>query len=91
MVSQLFRQDTWSQDVHVHHHAATPPPPLLKHLLVFDQANEGVLKVKKLRTETEACMDLARPLGKTVDVVRSLDLLNCIAQYDMDRLMSTMV
>jgi len=84
VVSQLFRQDNYTQDGH-----NSTKSLVKKHVLVYDQVNEGVLKVKKLRTEVKACMELARPLGKKVDVVTSGGLLNCIAQYDLDLLKSS--
>ncbi|KAF9918436.1 BRCA1-associated RING domain protein 1 [Lobosporangium transversale] len=91
VVPQLFLRDMrFAKSIA----ATTLPPPsengndnnTVRHLIVFDQAGEGVISSRKLKTEVKAMRELGQSLGKRVEVVQRKILLECIAAYDMDRL-----
>lgn len=60
-----------------------------KHVLLYDQTNDGVLSLKKLKAEIESTQALGRSLGKTVSIVPCKTLLDCISQYDMDKMVES--
>jgi hypothetical protein len=61
-----------------------------KHVLLYDQTNDGVLSLKKLKAEIESTLALGRSLGKIVSIVPCKNLLDCISQYDMDKMVESM-
>ncbi|KAG0288886.1 BRCA1-associated RING domain protein 1 [Linnemannia gamsii] len=60
-----------------------------KHVLLYDQTNDGVLSLKKLKAEIESTQALGRSLGKAVSIVPCKALLDCISQYDMDKMVES--
>ncbi|KAG9067754.1 hypothetical protein KI688_011341 [Linnemannia hyalina] len=60
-----------------------------KHVLLYDQTNDGVLSLKKLKVEIESVQEQALSIGKTVSIVPCKVLLDCISQYDMDKMVET--
>ncbi|KAI1318181.1 Breast cancer 1, early onset [Mortierella claussenii] len=63
----------------------------VRHLLLFDQAGEGVISSRKLKTEVKAMRDLGLSLGKRVEVVQRKVLFECIAAFDMSKLVEAEV
>ncbi|KAF9352438.1 Breast cancer 1, early onset [Mortierella sp. AD094] len=61
----------------------------VRHLLLYDQANDGVMSLKKLKTEVRMVKELGQSLGKQVEVTQCKILFDCIAQYDMSQLVET--
>ncbi|KAG0259601.1 hypothetical protein BG011_002533 [Mortierella polycephala] len=62
-----------------------------RHLILYDQASDGVVSLKKLKTTVEFVQTLAHSLGKKVEVVQCKTLLDCIAEYNIDNLEETIV
>ncbi|KAF9538920.1 hypothetical protein EC957_006033 [Mortierella hygrophila] len=60
-----------------------------KHVLLYDQTNDGVLSLKKLKVEIESVQEQGLSIGKTVSIVPCKVLLDCISQYDMDKMVET--
>ncbi|KAF9958939.1 hypothetical protein BGZ72_010620 [Mortierella alpina] len=91
IVPQLFLGDTrLSKSIRAHEDitadqltARTSPR---RHLILHDLASNGVVSLKKLRTEVESMRELADTLGKQIELVQCKSLLDCIAQYDMSTL-----
>ena len=61
----------------------------IKHVLLYDQTNDGVLSLKKLKVEIESVQEQGRSIGKTVSIVPCKVLLDCISQYDMDKMVES--
>ncbi|KAF9090455.1 hypothetical protein BGX23_005953 [Mortierella sp. AD031] len=57
-----------------------------RHVLLYDQASDGVMSLKRLKSEVETAQAQGLPIGKIVEVVPCKTLLDCISQYDMERL-----
>ncbi|KAF9292532.1 hypothetical protein BGZ68_003438 [Mortierella alpina] len=57
--------------------------------LFLGDTRNGVVSLKKLRTEVESMRTLADTLGKRVELVQCKSLLDCIAQYDMSTLVES--
>ncbi|CAO3568513.1 unnamed protein product [Mortierella alpina] len=94
VVPQLFLGDTrLSKSIRAHddpsadHSAARTSPH--RHLILHDLASNGVVSLKKLRTEVESMRKLADTLGKRMELVQCKSLLDCIAQYDMSSLVES--
>ncbi|KAF9575513.1 hypothetical protein EC968_002774 [Mortierella alpina] len=94
VVPQLFLGDTRlsksiraHDDVSANHSGARTSPH--RHLIVHDLASNGVVSLKKLRTEVESMRKLADTLGKRIELVQCKSLLDCIAQYDMSTLVES--
>ncbi|KAG0069942.1 hypothetical protein BGZ89_001785 [Linnemannia elongata] len=60
-----------------------------KHVLLYDQTNDGVLSLKKLKVEIKSVQAQALSIGKTVSIVPCKALLDCISQYDMEKMVET--
>ncbi|KAF9186476.1 hypothetical protein BGZ51_002004 [Haplosporangium sp. Z 767] len=62
-----------------------------RHLILYDQASDGVVSLKKLKTTVESVRTLAHSLGERAEVVQCKTLLDCIAEYNIDNLAETIV
>ncbi|KAK3816736.1 MAG: hypothetical protein JOS17DRAFT_758815 [Linnemannia elongata] len=60
-----------------------------KHVLLYDQTNDGVLSLKKLKVEIESVRAQGLSIGKTVSVVPCKVLLDCISRYDLDKMVES--
>ncbi|KAG0373928.1 hypothetical protein BGX24_011059 [Mortierella sp. AD032] len=60
-----------------------------RHVLLYDQASDGVMSLKKLKSEIESTQLQGLSSGKVVAVVPCKSLLDCISQYDMDKLVES--
>ncbi|KAF9129334.1 Breast cancer 1, early onset [Mortierella sp. 14UC] len=69
--------------------AITNSSSLTRHVLLYDQASDGVMSLKKLRSEIESTQLQGLSIGKVVAVVPCKSLLDCISQYDMDKLVES--
>jgi len=86
VVPQLFLRDTKSAKSHALAMDDREGDDRMRHIILYDQASEGVVSLKKLKTEVRSMKELAKSLGKHVEAVQRNILLDCIAQYDMDEL-----
>ncbi|KAF9584145.1 Breast cancer 1, early onset [Lunasporangiospora selenospora] len=95
IVSRLFQQQlkllkTSATDNNNDQDASVQDQGPAMHLLVFDQAvQSGVMSLKRLKADIESAQRTAKSLGKHVCLVQSKDLLDCIAQYDLNSLVET--
>ncbi|KAG0007149.1 Breast cancer 1, early onset [Modicella reniformis] len=92
IVSELFLRSTQSTATHHRHHhrsdnieSAEPR----RHILLYDQASEGVMSLRKMKTKVHSVRKVAQSLGKRVEVVHYKVLLDCIASYDIGVLSET--
>ncbi|KAF8945593.1 BRCA1-associated RING domain protein 1 [Haplosporangium gracile] len=60
-----------------------------KHVLLYDQTNDGVMSLKKLKADIGSILAQGRSIGKEVSIVPCKTLLDCISQYDMDKMVET--
>ncbi|KAF9315689.1 BRCA1-associated RING domain protein 1 [Podila horticola] len=81
LVPELFRQV-----IKPHHRPELEPQ---HHVLLFDPSNQGIMHLRKLRTEVVTLQETAAQLGKHLRVVKSQTLLDTIYQYDIDKLLDT--
>ncbi|KAF9900947.1 hypothetical protein EC991_006721 [Linnemannia zychae] len=61
----------------------------IRHVLLYDQASDGVMSLKKLRSEIESTQLQGLSMGKKVSVVPCKNLLDCISRYDMGMLVES--
>ncbi|KAG0097622.1 hypothetical protein BGZ93_002367 [Podila epicladia] len=81
LVPELFRHDVKPR--------RRPEAAPQHHVLLFDPSNQGIMHLRKLRTEVAALQETASQLGKHLRVVKSQTLLDTIYQYDTDKLLDT--
>ncbi|KAF9155002.1 BRCA1-associated RING domain protein 1 [Linnemannia schmuckeri] len=81
VVSRLSQRDRTT--------AANGSGGFTKHVLLYDQTNDGVMSLKKLKADIESTMAHGRSIGKEVSIVPCKTLLDCISQYDMDKMVET--
>ncbi|KAF8939434.1 hypothetical protein BGZ58_009789 [Dissophora ornata] len=91
VVPQLFLRDTRSAKSYTLAMDDQEENYRVRHIILYDQASEGVVSLKKLKTEVRSMRELAKSLGKRVEVVQRNILLDCIAQYDMDKLIESSI
>ncbi|KAG0371408.1 BRCA1-associated RING domain protein 1 [Gamsiella multidivaricata] len=92
VVPQLFLRDTrFARSIASHHNSADTDvvDESTRHLILYDHTSEGVMSLKKLKTEVRSMKELAQSLGKTVRVVHCKNLFDSIAKYDMNQLVDT--
>lgn len=82
LVTELFRHDIKPQ-------SRRPELAPQHHVLLFDPSNQGIMRLRKLRTEVATLQETAAQLGKPLRVVKSQTLLDTIYQYDTDKLLDT--
>ncbi|KAF9922712.1 hypothetical protein FBU30_007153 [Linnemannia zychae] len=82
IVPKLFHRDRFSANNNSN-------SSYIKHILLYDQANDGVMSLKKLKSEVEATRRQSSSVGKAFTVVTCRNLLDCISQYDMERIVET--
>jgi hypothetical protein len=80
IVSQLFLWSTRSTATAHHHHSDEPT----RHIILYDQASEGVMSLRKMKMELRSVGEMALSLGKRVQVVHHKEFLESIASYDID-------
>ncbi|KAF9295633.1 BRCA1-associated RING domain protein 1 [Mortierella antarctica] len=81
LVPELFRHDVKPR--------RRPEAAPQRHVLLFDPSNQGIMHLRKLRTEVATLQETAAHLGKHLRVVKSQTLLDTIYQYDIDKLLDT--
>lgn len=81
LVPELFRHDVKPR--------CRPEAAPQRHVLLFDPSNQGIMHLRKLRTEVATLQETAAHLGKHLRVVKSQTLLDTIYQYDIDKLLDT--
>ncbi|KAG0020979.1 BRCA1-associated RING domain protein 1 [Podila clonocystis] len=82
LVPELFRHDMKSR-------SRLPELAPQHHVLLFDPSNQGIVRLRKLRTEVASLQETAAQFGKHLRVVKSQTLLDTIYQYNIDKLLDT--
>ncbi|KAG0306374.1 BRCA1-associated RING domain protein 1 [Dissophora globulifera] len=62
-----------------------------RHFILYDQSNDGVMSLKRLRTEARSMREMARSLGKHAEIVQCKALFDCVAQYDLSKLVEASI
>lgn len=84
IVPQLFLWSTRpTATAHHHHNDCTDNVEPTRHIILYDQASEGVMSLRKMKKETRSVREVADSLGKRLQVVRHKEFLECIASYDI--------
>ncbi|KAF9438621.1 BRCA1-associated RING domain protein 1 [Entomortierella beljakovae] len=88
VVPQLFRDTRFAKSISGRNSNKGDHVDELRHILLFS-GNDGVVHLKKVRTDIQTVKDIAKSLGKRVETAQSRSLLDCIAQYDMSKLIES--
>ncbi|KAF9358604.1 BRCA1-associated RING domain protein 1 [Mortierella sp. NVP85] len=80
VVSQLF---SWSMRSTVLRSDGTDNAHPTRHIILYNQANDGVRNLRRLKTEIRSVSEVARTLDRRVQVVHHREFLDCIASYDI--------
>lgn len=81
VVSQLF---LWSTRSTVLRSDGADNAQPTRHIILYHQANDGLRNLRRLKTEVQSVSEVARTLGRRVQVVHHKEFLDCIASYDIN-------